>query len=124
MTKEQATQLLNIYGKAWVGRDPELILTIFTSDATYDDSNEPEVRGHEGIRAYWLDKVVGGQKNIVFKLLNIWVDGGVVVAEWDARFTDTKRDLLIEMREVGIFAVKDGKFGSLREYYRTKKTPL
>ncbi|MDR3558464.1 MAG: hypothetical protein P4L61_02955, partial [Candidatus Pacebacteria bacterium] len=66
-----------------------------------------------------------------FKLLNVWidegrggVDGATVIAEWDAEFIDTKRNLHIDMTEVAIFGVKDGKFSSLREYYRSVKKPL
>lgn len=124
MDKEQAASLFNTYGKAWVTRDPDLILTIFTPDATYNDPKEPENRGHDGIRAYWVHKVVGQQKDIRFTLLHVWIDGETVIAEWDARFVDTERNVLIEMREVAICTVKDGKFDSLREYYKSSKTPL
>ena len=126
MTKEAATALLDIYGRAWVTRDPDLILSIFTPDATYNDPRESENQGHAGIRSYWINKVVNGQKDISFKLLHVWTDkvGGVVIAEWEAQFTDIKRKLRIDMKEVAIFTVKDEKFGSLREYYSDIKTPL
>jgi len=54
MTKDQATQILTIYGKAWMTRDPDLIVTIFTEDATYDDSHEPINIGRDAIRSYWI----------------------------------------------------------------------
>jgi hypothetical protein len=76
MTKEKALELLNIYGKAWVTRDPSLIVTIFTEDATYNDPHEPENIGRDAIRNYWVSKVVGEQKDISFKLLNHWIDQG------------------------------------------------
>ncbi len=124
MTKEEAKKLLDVYGKAWEARDPELILTIFTPDASYSDPAEPENSGHEDIRDYWVNKVVDGQKDIHFKLLDFWIDGDTIIAEWDADFIDTKRNIKIEMREVGIFGVQGDKFNSLREYYETVKTPL
>lgn len=124
MNKQQATELLTIYGKAWEERDPEMILTIFTPDAIYNDPKEPENHGHEGIRNYWISKVIGEQKDIHFTLLNVWVDGDTVVAEWHADFIDTKRELHIDMTEVAIFTVRDGKFSALREYYKSVKTPL
>ena len=124
MKKEEAQKLLNTYGEAWVKQDPDLIVTIFTPDAIYNDPHEPEIHGHDGIRTYWKSKVIGEQKDISFKLLNTWVDGDTVIAEWDAEFTDIKRNLRITMREVGIFSVKNGKFSSLREYYKTTKTAL
>jgi len=124
MNKEEAIKLLNIYGEAWMKRDADLILSIFTSDATYNDPKEPENHGHEGIRDYWIKKVIGEQKDIEFKLLNVWVDDNTVIAEWHADFIDIKRNLKIKMDEVAIFTTKEGKFDSLREYYKTEKTSL
>ena len=127
MNKEQATQLINVYGKAWVTRDPDLIVTIFTEDATYNDPKEPENIGREAIRQYWINKVIGEQSDISFDLKNVWVDNGggeTIIAEWYAEFNDTKRNLRIKMQEVAIFGTKGGKFSSLREYYKTEKTAL
>lgn len=124
MNKEDAKKLLEIYGKAWKTRDPELIVTIFTEDATYFDPKEPLNVGRDAIREYWVTKVIGEQDEIDFFLNNIWVDEDKVIAEWHSTFKDIKRNLFIEMDEVAIFTVKDGKFSSLREYYKTIKTPL
>ena len=124
MNKEHATKLFETYGHAWETRDPDLILTIFTPDASYDDPHEPKNMGHEGIRAYWVSKVIGEQKDIHFKLLHVWIDGDTVIAEWDADFIDTKRNLHIQMTEVAIFGTQDGKFSSLREYYKSIKTEI
>jgi uncharacterized protein (TIGR02246 family) len=124
MKHNEAKKLIAIYGQAWMTRDPELILDIFTEDATYLDPSLPENQGHEGIRAYWVSKVIGEQKDIVFKLRNLWLDGDTVIAEWDATFINTKKNVRVEMSEVAIFGVRGDKFCSLREYYTAKKTPL
>ena len=124
MTKERATELLNTYGKAWITQDPDLIVTIFTTDAVYNEPHEPENIGHDDIRAYWIKKVVGEQKDISFELLNVWPVGNTVIAEWYAEFTDIKRNLRIKLNEVAICTVKDDKFQSIREYYKTEKIPL
>jgi ketosteroid isomerase-like protein len=124
MTKEKATELIKIYGKAWESRDADLILSIFTPEATYFEPHEGTQVGHAGIKAYWESKVVGTQKDISFKLLNVWIDGDVVIAEWNAVFTDTQRNLLIDMTEVAIFGVAGDKFSSSRECYRTIKKEL
>ena len=126
MTKEKARELINTYGEAWVKQDPELILTVFTPDATYDDPNEPKNFGYGGIRAYWISKVLGEQKDINFKLQNVWIDEGgeKVIAEWEAEFTDVVRNLRIHMFEVAIFDALGDKFSSLRKYYKTTKTAL
>jgi uncharacterized protein (TIGR02246 family) len=124
MTNDHARTLLETYGKAWETQDPDLITTIFTDDATYDDPREPANIGRDAIREYWVYKVIGEQADISFTLRHVWVDGDTVVAEWHADFTDTKRKLRIAMDEVAIFTVRDDKFSSLREYYKTVKTPL
>ncbi|MDP3729718.1 MAG: nuclear transport factor 2 family protein [bacterium] len=124
MTKNEALKLLTIYGKAWVTRDPDLIITIFTEDANYNDPHEPENIGREAIRIYWKNKVIGEQTDITFDLKNVWVDGDVVIAEWRATFKDIKRNLHINLKEIAVFTVKDGKFSSLREYYKSTKTPI
>ena len=124
MIHERAKELIETYSKAWTSRDADLILTIFTPDATYFDPAEGNQVGHEGIKKYWEEKVISSQKDISFTLLNCWIDGDTVVAEWNAKFIDTKRQLKIDMHEVAIFGTRDDLFSSLREYYRTTKEPL
>jgi ketosteroid isomerase-like protein len=124
MTKDEAIKLIEIYGKAWETRDPELIVTIFTEEATYNDPKEPENIGRDAIKKYWETKVIGEQEDIKFTLLHVWVDGKTVIAEWHATFKDVKRNLFIDMVEVAIFETNGDKFSSLREYYKTIKTEL
>lgn len=124
MTRETARKLIEIYGLAWETRNPDLIVTIFTDEATYNDPKEPLNVGKEAIRQYWVTKVIGEQDDVKFIMKNLWVDQNEVIAEWHATFKDTKRNLLIEMDEVAIFTVKGDKFSSLREYYKTIKTSL
>lgn len=124
MTHERAKELIATYAQAWMKQDSDLILTIFTPDATYFDPAEGNQTGHEGIRNYWEEKVIRSQKDISFTLLSCWVDGDTVLAEWNAKFIDTKRQIRIDMHEVAIFGVRDDLFSSLREYYRTTKEPI
>ena len=124
MTKQEAKDLIKIYGEAWDGRDANKILTIFTEDATYFDPRETIAEGHDGIRAYWEMKVLKNQKDIHFTLLNLWADGDEIIAEWNAKFIDIERSLHIDMTEVAIFTVRGDKFSSLREYYWSAKRPI
>lgn len=124
MTIEKAKELINIYAEAWETKNPNLVATIFTENATYLDPKEPENFGIAAIKAYWKHKVVEEQDKIKFELLNIWTTEEVVIAEWHATFLDIKRKVHIDMREVGIFSVKNDKFSSLREYYKSVKTPF
>jgi ketosteroid isomerase-like protein len=124
MNHEEATKLIEIYGRAWETKDVELIGTIFTEEATYNDPKEKENIGRDAIKEYWKYKVVGEQDDIIFDLKNVWIDGNTVVAEWHATFKDIKRHMFVAMTEVAIFTIKDGMFSSLREYYKSVKTPF
>ncbi len=124
MTNQEARELIKVYGEAWEERDADKILTIFTEDATYFDPRETIAKGHDGIREYWNMKVLNNQKDIHFTLLNLWIDGDSVIAEWNAKFIDIERLLHIDMTEVAIFTVREDKFSSLRKYYWTAKRPV
>src|SRR4030095_11978867 len=90
LTKQQVREVLDVYIRAWEGQDPDLICTIFTEGATYHERvmGEP-IRTRQGIRDYWQTKVVGGQANITCDLLNLYLDDGTAIAEWQAEFDDT-----------------------------------
>jgi ketosteroid isomerase-like protein len=119
--RDTAVKLLEIYGRAWETKDTELIGTIFTEEATYNDPKEAINNGKEAIQEYWRYKVIGEEDDIKFELLNLWVDGETVIAEWHATFKDIKRHVHIDMNEVAIFTIKDGLINSFREYYKSVK---
>lgn len=104
-------------------QDPDLIVTIFTPEATYHERvlGEP-IRGHDGIRRYWETKVVAEQANIEASLLNLYLDAGgsTAIAEWEARFDDKVKGHRKLMREVAILDLVDNKIASLREYWASQ----
>jgi len=120
--KQIANQLLEIYGRAWMTKDVDLISTIFTEDATYLDPAEPINIGKPAIKNYWQKKVFENQTDIKFNLNHIWVDDDTVVAQWEASFKDLKRQLNISLSEVGIFELRAGLFASLKEFYVSSKS--
>ncbi len=124
MTKEKAIELISLYGKAWETQDVDLVASIFTDDAIYNDPRETENVGLEAIKKYWEYKVIGEQKDINFEIKNVWIDGDTIIAEWHATFKDIKRNLNIDMFEIAIFTTRENKFSSLREYYKDVKTPF
>jgi ketosteroid isomerase-like protein len=114
---------LDVYKTAWEQQNPELILTIFTKDAVYHERvlQEP-IRGHEGIAAYWQEKVVKGQGRISFTLLNTKIDGSTGIAEWEVSFDDVVQRKRKHMKEIAILDFVDGKIASLREYWASEVT--
>jgi hypothetical protein len=77
------------------------------------------IRGRDGIRSYWQTKVVGGQANITCDLLNLYLDDGTAIAEWQAEFDDTAQQVRKRMREVALLTFDGPLIASLREYLTT-----
>lgn len=121
LTREFVHNVLETYGKAWETKDPNLIVTIFTEDATYHEKiMGPSMRGRKSIKRYWRNRVVAGQDNIEFKVLNFYIDGNVVIAEWEAYFDILKTSTRKHMKEIAILVFKGNKIKSLREYWSSR----
>jgi nuclear transport factor 2 (NTF2) superfamily protein len=125
LTKQQVHEVLDVYIRAWETQDPDLICTIFTDRATYHERvmGEP-IRGRDGIRAYWQSKVVKEQANITCELLNLYLDDGTAIAEWEAEFDDTAQQVRKRMREVALLTFNGPLISSLREYWASQVVEL
>lgn len=121
-TKQEAREVLDTYIRAWQEQDPALIVTIFTPTATYHERvlSDP-IPDREAIRAYWETKVVQDQANIRCKLLNFYVDGETVIAEWDTDFDDVAQGVRKHMREIAVLEFEGGLIASLREYWASEQ---
>ena len=118
LTKQEVRDVLDVYVRAWVQQDPDLIVTIFTDSATYHERVlEAPIRDRAGIRAYWQTKVVEAQRNIECELLNLYLDGDTAIAEWEARFDDLAQGMRKRIREVAILEFEGRRIASLREYW-------
>ena len=118
LTKQEVRDVIDVYVRAWVEQDPDLIVTIFTDSATYHERVlEAPIRGREGIRAYWQAKVVESQGNIECELLNLYVDGNTAIVEWEARFDDLVQGVRKRIREVAVLVFEGRLIASLREYW-------
>jgi nuclear transport factor 2 (NTF2) superfamily protein len=122
LTREHAAEVLDTYIKAWEEQDPKLIVTIFTRDATYHERvlREP-IPGRDAIREYWETKVARDQANIRCRLLNYYIDGNTVIAEWLAEFDDVVQGVRKRMREVAILEFNGPLIESLREYWASEQ---
>jgi ketosteroid isomerase-like protein len=121
LTRSTVIKIVQTYIDAWVKKDPDLILSVFTESAIYHERVfEEPIRNHEGIRKYWITKVVETQKNISGKLLNVYLDGDTAIVEWEVEFDDLAKGHRKQMREVAILVFDDGKIASLREYWASR----
>ena len=122
LTRQHFSNTLDTYCDAWRNKNSELILTIFDREAIYHERvlDEP-VLGHDGIRKYWLNKVVTGQRNISITVNRLYIDGNVGIAEWHVNFEDLEKKKLKAMKEIVVMEfLESGKIGILREYWASK----
>jgi hypothetical protein len=125
LTKEQAREVIDTYVKAWETQDPDLIVTIFTGSATYHERVlQDPIPDREAIRRYWQSKVVQSQANIQCKLLNLYLDGQTVIAEWEAEFDDVAKGVRKRMREIAVLTFEGKLISSLREYWASEPVGL
>ena len=122
LTREHVREVLDTYIRAWEEQDPGLIVTIFTRSATYHERvlGKP-IPDRDAIREYWESKVVRDQANVQCRLLNFYVDGDTVIAEWEARFDDVAQGIRKRMREVAILEFDGPLIESLREYWASEE---
>ena len=124
LTKPDVRKLIAVYMKAWKTQDPDLIVTIFTPDATYHERvmEDITITGHDGIRAYWETKVVGAQANIICGMERLYLDHdtGTAIAEWIAEFDDVAQGVRKRMREIAVLEFDGGLISSLREYWASQ----
>ncbi|ORV97537.1 nuclear transport factor 2 family protein [Mycobacterium kyorinense] len=122
LSKDDVRRVVDIYLRAWIAQDPDLVVTVFTPTATYHERVlEEPICGEAGIRHYWQTKVVEAQANIEVKLLNLYLDGTTAVAEWKARFDDLVQGHRKVMREVAILEFDGDRIASLREYWASRR---
>jgi hypothetical protein len=121
LTKQTAREALDTYIRAWESQDPELIVTIFTKDATYHERvlSEP-IPNRDSIRDYWQSKVVEAQGNIEVQLLNLYIDGDTAIAEWLAEFDDIAQGVRKRMQEIAVLVFEGDLISSLREYWASE----
>jgi hypothetical protein len=120
-SRQQAREVLDTYVRAWETQDPDLIVTIFTPGATYHERVlKAPIPDRDAIRKYWETKVVAEQANITCRLLNVYIDGDVVIAEWLAEFDDVVESVRKRMREIAVLEFDGELIGSLREYWASE----
>jgi ketosteroid isomerase-like protein len=107
---------IDAYGRAWETGDDELMVSLFTEDATYRSApfREP-FRGRDEIRAY-ARRNAGTQRDKRVRMGRPFVDGSRVAVEWwttmidDGEAVTLPGCLLLRLEE-------DGHCSELREYW-------
>ena len=61
--------------------------------------------------------------NITCELLNLYLDDGTAIAEWEATFDDTAQQVRKRMREVALLTFDGPLIDGLREYWASEELP-
>lgn len=117
-------RIMEDYRRAWEHKDADLLLTLFTEDATYHENpfNEPLV-GHDAIRKYWQRVVMTNQKDIRFRWRSVHSNGKEHTIEWEAEFTRIEPSQRVELRGMMFLAFSGDRIVRLREYWHKRETP-
>jgi uncharacterized protein (TIGR02246 family) len=122
VNRQDAREVIDTYIKAWETQDADLIVSIFTPDATYHERVlQAPIPDRDAIRRYWETKVMREQANIKCELLNMYVDGDTVIAEWEAEFDDLAKSMRKRMREIAVLVFEGRLISSLREYWASEQ---
>jgi ketosteroid isomerase-like protein len=65
--------------------------------------------------------VVQAQANIRCQLLDVYLDGDTVIAEWEAEFDDLTQGVRKRMREIAVLVFEGRLIASLREYWASEQ---
>jgi uncharacterized protein (TIGR02246 family) len=116
-------RVMEDYRRAWERQDAELLLSLFTEDATYHENpfNEP-LAGHEAIRAYWQRAVMTDQKDIRFRWRPVYSIGEEHAIEWEAQFLRRDPPQRVELRGMMFLTLSGKRIARLREYWHKRET--
>jgi hypothetical protein len=111
-----AAEWIAAYGRAWVERDPEAAVALFTEDAVYRSSpfREPHT-GSDGIREYWT-RATSTQEDLDLRFGAPVVEGRKAVVEWWAIMRDEGAWITLPGSLLLRFA-PDGRCEELCEYW-------
>jgi limonene-1,2-epoxide hydrolase len=108
------------YAAAWETADEDLIVSLFTDEASYRSSpfREP-LRGHDEIGAYWR-RAAGGQSETRVRMGSAFGQGARVAVEWWATMVDGGEAVTLPGCLLLRFAA-DGRCADLREYWNLER---
>ena len=117
-------RIMEDYRRAWERRNAELLLTLFTEDATYHENpfNEP-LAGHGAIREYWQRVVMKNQKDIRFRWRPVHSAGSEHTIEWEAEFVRSEPRQRVALRGMMFLTFSGDRIARLREYWHKRETP-
>ena len=114
MDHAEAVTLMERRRQAWVGKDIDSYLSLFTDDFYYSDGVE-----QRSGRASWEEVVRRNYERfspVSWEIHELAVNGSNMLAEWTATIVPTGMDASMSARGMSISDTRDGLFASHREY--------
>jgi ketosteroid isomerase-like protein len=110
-------RIMETYGRAWETRDADLVLSVFTEDATYQENpfSEP-MAGHGAIRNYW-EQATGPHRDVKFHWEHTGSSGKLHFIEWACTFTRPDVKGRIELRGIMLIELRGERIFRFREYW-------
>jgi ketosteroid isomerase-like protein len=96
--------------------DDEAVLGLYAADVESSEAGQPPAVGIDALRA----KFAGWRamtSDTAFEPRRVCVDGNVIVVEWVGRVTLAASGRQVEMREVAVHEIRDGKIAREAFYY-------
>lgn len=114
---------LQLYGKAWMQRNPDLINDLFSKDATYSEKPfSPPFEGIKNISKYWQG-ICQTQKEISFDFQIISIVGNTGIAHFEASFVRSPGNVKVKLD--GVFKVvfnSENKCLHFSEWWQSQKS--
>jgi ketosteroid isomerase-like protein len=111
-----ARQWADGYGRAWVERDSELAVALFTEDASYTQTPfGPTFRGHDEIRRYWVE-ITADESDVEYQAGDPLVDGSRVAFEFWVTMKLGGKPVTLPGCVVVVLG-DEGRCSQLREYW-------
>lgn len=108
---------MDTYCRAWETHDADLVLSVFSEDATYQENpfSEP-MAGHAAIRHYW-EQATGPHRDVQFHWQHAGSFGELHFIEWECTFTRADVRRRIELRGIMLLELRGGRIFRFREYW-------
>jgi uncharacterized protein (TIGR02246 family) len=101
---------------ATLANDEDAVLALYADDVESREAGQPPVVGRDAIRAK-LEAWRGMVSDAVFQPLNVVVDGHTIVIEWVGRITLAASGRIVELTEVAVHEIANGRIVRERYYY-------
>jgi len=111
------SHIMEAYGRAWEIHDADLVLSLFTEDATYQENpfSEP-MAGHAAIRRYW-NEATGPHRDVKSRWDYAGSARDLHIVEWSASFHRADVNHRIELRGIMLLEFRGQRIFRFREYW-------